>query len=138
MTTVRPFDSNQCDDEHIYIEPLNADSTYEKEPEKSDQNVVENPNQEEPVHMSWQLEKSFQSRAELDAFLKTEDCWSLRSKQQLKKGTKIVYRCNKVFSKGEPCAQQIYVLETLELPPDSDSEPDTERPTSEWKLFRNN
>lgn len=81
----------------------------------------------------WKFENAYKTEKEFEAFLKAEKCWSLRSRQKLKRGVKSVYRCNLVPVKGEQCEQQIYTLQYY----GSDSTDDEDANGHSIQLYRN-
>lgn len=58
----------------------------------------------------WDLDRSFETKAEFEKFMVEEDCWATRSSGALKNGHKTLYRCNKVTVGGPQCAAELYVL----------------------------
>lgn len=63
----------------------------------------------------WEFEKQFNSQEDFDKFMAEENCWSCRSKEILKDGIKILYRCNKVKYKGKKYSAQLYILHQILL-----------------------
>lgn len=68
---------------------------------------------EEELNDVWNYEKEFNNEDEIQVFLKAENTWSLRSKQELASGTKSTYRCNKVKRTGVQCIAGLYILAVL-------------------------
>lgn len=56
------------------------------------------------------FEQLFESKPDIDNFLRGENCWAYRSKKTTIKGKQTLYRCNMVRRKGEPCKARIYTL----------------------------
>lgn len=86
------------------------------------------------------LDRQFKTKKEMDSFLRSEECWSVRSTQSLNKGQKTTYRCNLVKCKGDQCAAQIYTLHDNPLSSDSDDASDDEygKVNVIYSLYRNN
>lgn len=93
-----------------------------------------------PIHFTF--ERKFKSKEEMDSFLRGEECWSVRSTQNLNKGVKTTYRCNLVKCKGEQCAAQVYTLHDNPLSSDSEDASDDEYAKGQanviYSLYRNN
>lgn len=72
------------------------------------------------------MEKTFANAQELQQFIDNEKTWRLEKKNQLKKGFKQEYHCNKVRTRGTQCAAGCYTI--------SNSEPNS----PEVKFYRKN
>lgn len=72
----------------------------------------------------WVLERSFDTKKDLDAFIKAEKCWSVRSTVTLASGLKTLYRCNLVLSKGTACEAEAYTLRCMVDDDDDDENED--------------
>lgn len=56
------------------------------------------------------VENEYNTRAEVDEFLKNEGCWSSVKTEKLNKGIKTTYRCNRVKRRGFQCKAGLYTL----------------------------
>lgn len=66
---------------------------------------------DQPAAAIWEYTQTFANKNEFAAFLRDEKCWSLLKTQYLQKGTKVVYRCNRVKRRGKQCNAGVYTLE---------------------------
>lgn len=58
----------------------------------------------------WEYEQTFKNQQELNDFMNGEKCWSALKTENLVKGIKTTYRCNKVKRRGIRCTSGIYTL----------------------------
>lgn len=78
-----------------------------------EESVGEQQQRQQNIH--WRLEYTFESKEELDTFIKSENCWSYRGCSNTTVGSKVLYRCNKIKRMSEvQCAAGIYSITKTE------------------------
>lgn len=76
----------------------------------ADENVADE-NVAAVARVKWNFERQFDSKVELDEFLASEGCWSIRDSQRTANGLKVIYRCILTKKVGEQCASGLYTLQ---------------------------
>lgn len=58
----------------------------------------------------WAFEQTFNSKAELDAFLKEENCWIVRDISRLRTGIKTSFMCRLALKNAVPCNAGLFII----------------------------
>lgn len=84
-----------------------------RQPEINEENEMANENEMGGENIGnprykWILEKTFQSKAECEAFIESEECWKSLHPVNTRSGIKTYYRCIKTKYRGARCSASIY------------------------------
>lgn len=80
---------------------------------ESTDNEDDNDDEEPAEEPKWIFEQTFDTKDELDDFMKEEQCWSTRSTRIINSGKKTIYRCNAVASNKVQCEAEVYTLRRI-------------------------
>lgn len=118
-------------------DPSSNDDLSDSDDEVSDSNDnCEEGIKSGPRDNAWKYEKTFETRDALNEFLYNESWWSFRGSNDCSRGSKSLYRCNRVkrLSKVQ-CKAAIYIIEKTDFQNPSGGSDDIR---TSFMLFRRN
>lgn len=115
-------DTNELNDDNVAASKQNEEVQEEQDSTDHDESI-----NEDNTYVHWNLENTYDNQSVLEAFIKKEECWSVRNSLKTLKANKIIYRCNKVKRMAVQCNAQIFVLEKT-----------GNNAVLKWELYRKN
>lgn len=115
ITLFRSVNRHTCDTIESKRKPYVRSKSKTKiktEPEKelkNDENQKK-PRRRKKVVKNWQKETTFELQAEALEAVKIEQTWTKYTTNKTDKGSKVIYRCRNVKSKGKQCDAGVYLL----------------------------
>lgn len=119
ITLFRSVNRHTCDKIESKRKPYVRRKSKTKMKPQSETVIVDEENQKKPrrrrkVVKNWQNEKSFELESEALEAVKVEQTWTKYTTNKTDKGSKVIYRCRNVKSKGQQCDAGVYLFYSLD------------------------